>query len=231
MIEMFFHGGSGNRSTIPYYTVLFAAWCCAILFVKWRKIALQRRALRLDIVPTTSEFVLSPVTAGQIIARMYELVDNPRQFILLNRIERAVSNLKNLGRVSDVSAVMTMQADNDDQYVESSYTLLKGFIWAIPVLGFIGTVLGLSQAVGGFGVVVGQGAGVEKLKESLGGVTSGLAVAFETTLIALVAALGIQIIMTMIKKNEEDFLDECSDYCHRHIVSKLRTVGVESETE
>ena len=31
--------------------------------------------------------------------------------------------------------------------MDTSYLMLSGFVWAIPVLGFIGTVLGLSDAI------------------------------------------------------------------------------------
>ena len=114
--------------------------------------------------------------------------------------------------------------------MDSSYTLVKGLIWAIPVLGFIGTVLGLSQAVGGFGAVVSSGADLETLKNALGGVTSGLGTAFETTLIALVAALVVQLLMTLLMRKEEQFLDECSRYCYENVTSKLRIFG-EGETD
>ena len=113
-------------------------------------------------------------------------------------------------------------AENDANLVESSYTLTKGLIWAIPVLGFIGTVLGLSQAVGGFGSVVSSGADLETLKEALGGVTSGLGIAFETTLIALVAALIVQLLMTLLMRKEEEFLDACATYCYANVTSKLK---------
>jgi len=228
-INMFFHGGPENRSTIPYFIVFLSAWSLAILFIKSRKLKLQEKALKLDIVPIDADFVLAPNSASQIMNEMYEKVDDPQRFLLLNRIPRSISNLKNIGRISDVAENLGAQAENDENYLESTYTLIKGFIWAIPVLGFIGTVLGLSEAIGGFGKVVSQGANLDKLKDSLGGVTAGLAIAFETTLIALVFALIIQLILTMLKKKEEDFLDECSDYCHKNIISRLKTVGLRDE--
>jgi len=70
-----------------------------------------------------------------------------------------------------------------------------------------------------------------ELRASLQIVTGGLAVAFETTLIGLVAAVMIQLLLTALKRKEELFLDECSEYCHRHIVSKLRTIPVEEEAQ
>lgn len=221
-VNMFFHGGPRNRCVIPYFTVFLTGWSVAILLIKAHKLAVQRRALTLRVVPEDPDFVLCPRTAADIIQRLYRQVDAPRRFILLDRIERSLANLKNIGRVGDVADGLAAQAECDENYLESTYTLVRGFIWAIPVLGFIGTVLGLAQAIGGFGNVVAKGAEIGALKTSLGSVTSGLSVAFETTLIALVAALGVQLAMTMLKQQEEDFLDACSDYCHRHIVAKLR---------
>ena len=149
--------------------------------------------------------------------------------MVLWRIERALSNLRNIGRVADVSSFISDMSESDASYVENSYTLPKGLIWAIPVLGFIGTVLGLSQAVGGFGAVVAGGADLDALKGALGGVTGGLATAFETTLIALVAALIIQLLMTLLQHKEEEFLDDAAAYCHRNLTSRLKMLDVQDE--
>ena len=222
LIEMFFHGGRENRSIIPYFIVFLSSWSLAILMIKTLKIKLQEQCLAIDIVPNDSSFVLSPDTSKDIKLKLLENVDNPKQFLLFNRIDRSLSTLKNIGRASDFIDVFRVQSENDESYIESSYTLIRGFIWAIPVLGFIGTVLGLSQAIGGFGKVVSQGAELAELKSSLGLVTGGLATAFETTLIALVASIIIQLLLTFIKKREEDFLDNCEDYCHKNIISKLK---------
>ena len=224
--EMFF-----ERGAIPYFIVGLSGWSLAILFVKWRKLVLQKLALRHSIVPDEPDFVLSPNTTDDIIRRLYELASNPKQFLLLNRIERSVSNLKNIGRVADVDDIMRSQAENDENYIDSTYTLIRGFIWAIPVLGFIGTVLGLSAAIGGFGSVLSSGGEIQQLRSALQGVTGGLAIAFETTLIGLVAAVVIQLILTVVRNQEDRFLDECSEYCHRHIISKLRTIPVEENLE
>ena len=47
MVNMFFHGGPENRSTIPYYTVLLSCWCLAFLLIKWRKLCVQKKALKI----------------------------------------------------------------------------------------------------------------------------------------------------------------------------------------
>ncbi len=231
MVNMFFHGGPENRSTIPYYTVLLSCWCFAFLLIKWRKLCVQRKAFSLTLVPNDPDYVISPMNAQEIISSINEQACKGADFMVLWRIECALSNLRNIGRVSDVSSLLSDLAEKDSEYVENSYTLPKGLIWAIPVLGFIGTVLGLSQAVGGFGNVVAGGADLNALKNALGGVTGGLATAFETTLIALVAALIIQLLMTFLQQNEEDFLDECSSYCHKNLTSRLKMIDIREELD
>ena len=62
------------------------------------------------------------------------------------------------------------------------------------------------------------------IRASLQGVTGGLATAFETTLIALSFTLMLQLGITFQQKREMAFLDECNDYCHSNIVSKLRLI-------
>ena len=144
--------------------------------------------------------------------------------MLFNRILRALSNLKNLGRVADVEIIIRTQSDMDHNVLESSYTILKGIIWAMPVLGFIGTVLGLSEAIGGFGSVLAAGGELSALRDSLRGVVAGLSVAFGTTFDGLITTLVLQIILSFFRKAEEEFHEACDDYYHRYLVSRLRMV-------
>lgn len=218
-----------DRGFTPYVMTVLFAWSGIIMVFKWRKLKLQSKSLLMQITPSEPDFVLSTTTVGSVLTRMFDLVDDPKAFVLFNRVHVALSNLKNLGRVGDVDEMLQSQAEMDQSGMETSYSLIRGFIWAIPVLGFIGTVMGLSQAVGGFGEVLGKNASPDQLASSLRLVTSGLATAFETTLVALLFALFLQLVATFLQKNEEEFLDLCAEYCQRHIVSKLRLMPFESE--
>jgi biopolymer transport protein ExbB/TolQ len=217
----------GNLWTIGP-TMLFFFWSMVFLFLKSRKIRFQTRALDLAAVPQQSDFTLNESTARTVLDRLHTIVDHPRHFLLLNRIDRALSNLHHLGGLSDVSTILRGQAENDENHIASSYTLVNGLVWAIPVLGFIGTVQGLSIAIGNFTKTLQSAADLAAIKANLQGVTSGLATAFETTLVALVCALIIQLYATFLQQQESDFMDQCSDYCHTHVVSKLRLARLET---
>ena len=202
--------------------VFFFFWSMAILFLKSRKVSFQAKALDLTAVPQQADFVITEATAKTVLNRVHNLVDHPRHFVLFNRIERALSNLSNLGGVTEVSTIMKSQAENDEDQMASSFTLVNGMVWSIPVIGFIGTVRGLSLAIGNFSDTLQSSGDLNAIKDSLQGVTGGLSTAFETTLVALVLALIIQLAITFIQQKETAFLDECNDYCHSHVMSKLR---------
>lgn len=211
------------RGFTPYLMVFLAFWSLAILFLKWTKIRLQHKALKIFILPTAT-FVLSPNTVDQVMQNIHSAVEQPKHFFLFNRIIGALSNLKNIGMISDVSDILRSYNEQDAEAVETSYGILNGFLWAIPVLGFIGTVQGLSVAIGEFGSVLREGGNMEALTGSLQKVTGGLATAFETTLVALVLALFLHLCATAMRKAEEELLHACSEYCNQNIVAHLRMI-------
>lgn len=211
-----------ERGWTPYAMVALFVLAIVILFVKWCKLAFQRKAFKIELIPVGNNFALTSDTALDVIKTLNESVDDPKRFVLFNRIERALLNLKNVGNLSDVSEMLRAQAENDESHMDSSYGLLSGIIWVIPILGFIGTVVGLSGAIGGFGAVLNTDASVSSLRDGLAPVTSNLGIAFDTTFVALVLAMIIQMMMTFLRKQEELFLDACRDYAHVNIISRLR---------
>jgi biopolymer transport protein ExbB/TolQ len=211
-----------ERGPCPYPIMFLFFWALTLLLLKWRKLVFQQRVFGLSIMPQEPEFVLTPATAREVRDRMCLLVDNPHNFVLFNRIDLALANLHNIGHTADVAAILRVQAENDEAQIASSYGVIQGFMWCIPVLGFIGTVLGLSQALGAFTDTLQAGGDLAAIRASLKSVTGGLATGFETTLVALVCAFTLQLIVSFMQTLESQFLDNCNDVCSRQIAGKLR---------
>jgi biopolymer transport protein ExbB/TolQ len=220
-----------NRGFTPYAMTLLFFWSLSILMIKWQKLRFQKKSLAISVIPQDFDFVLSVSTVDQVLSKIMSSIDDPKHFVLFNRIFTSLSNLRNLGRVSDVDEMLRSHAEVDESTMETSYSLLRGFIWATPVLGFIGTVMGLSVAIGGFGEVLSKTSDPKELASSLQGVTGGLSTAFETTLLALLFALILQLLTTFLRKGEEEFLDDCSQYCQRNIVGKLRIMPFDNNRD
>jgi biopolymer transport protein ExbB/TolQ len=216
---------------IPIPVIVFTVWCLAFLVLKSLKIKAQRAVLAAPLLPTANTFTLTAETADAVVDRIDAIADEPERFLYLARVRGVLRMMRNLGRVGDVDELLASRAEQDEASNDSGYTVLRGFIWAIPVLGFIGTVLGLTEAMGQFGATlasVQDGAGasqVSALVQNLTGVLDGLKTAFVTTGQALVAVLIIQLVMIAVKRADEQLLDDIQGTCTRTIVARVRLSG------
>ena len=122
-----------ERGWTPYVMVALFVLAMTILFIKWRKLSFQEKAFKVELVPAGNNFSLTPDSALDVIRTLNEAVDDPKRFVLFNRIERALLNLRNVGNLSDVSEMLRAQAENDESHMDSSYGILSGIIWAIPI--------------------------------------------------------------------------------------------------
>ena len=90
-----------------------------------------------------------------------------------------------------------------------SYALSRYLNWAVPILGFIGTVLGISLAADGIQSIISSDKGVSEFSGQLGQAIAPLGIAFDTTLVALSLSMFMMLIQTMLQKWEDSIL---SDY-------------------
>ena len=86
---------------------------------------------------------------------------------------------------------------------EESYLLPRYIGWAVPILGFIGTVLGISLAADGIRRIISSDAGLSSLSSDLGGAIAPLGIAFDTTLIALSLSVVLTLLLSLVQRTEE----------------------------
>ena len=89
---------------------------------------------------------------------------------------------------------------------EESYLLPRYISWAVPILGFIGTVLGISLAADGIRRIIGSDAGLSGLSSDLSGAIAPLGIAFDTTLIALSLSVVLTLFLSLVQRDEERVL-------------------------
>lgn len=101
-------------------------------------------------------------------------------------------------------------AIKEREYLKGSYSLPRFMVWAIPILGFIGTVWGISNGIAHFSDAMTSTNSVtdvsSMLKENLPLVTNSLATAFDTTLLALLLSIPLMMFMLSLEKEEEAYL-------------------------
>ncbi|MDB6154083.1 MAG: hypothetical protein JWL90_2536, partial [Chthoniobacteraceae bacterium] len=135
--------------TVSFANTLFFCWAMAICYLKWKKLQHQRTAMLLDVLPMELGKQINAQNVGKFVDHLYRLPVNLRDSLMVNRIRKALEFFAVRQNVTDVSAMMVSQSAIDGSRIMGSYILLRAFLWAIPLLGFIGTVVGLSHAIGG----------------------------------------------------------------------------------
>lgn len=210
-----------ERGQIQYAITLLFFWALVILVFKVLQLMNQQAAFSLNIIPADIK-VIRVSDSGKILDNINNLAKAPRENILLNRIWIALEHFRSQGKVEKVDEILQYQGEIDMENMESSYTIFKVFIWAIPILGFIGTVLGIGSAVGGFSDFTKTALEIDQIKTALDVITGGLSVAFDTTLLGLVCALILMLPGTALQKMEGVFLVNIEKFCLENLLNRFQ---------
>jgi hypothetical protein len=87
--------------------------------------------------------------------------------------------------------------------------------WAIPAIGFLGTVRGLATSL----TLGGQTQ--KDIGVFINDATHHLNVAFDCTLVALALSLVLMFLLHSVQRDEEALVIDCQQYCLEHLVSRL----------
>ncbi|MBQ9344776.1 MAG: MotA/TolQ/ExbB proton channel family protein [Kiritimatiellae bacterium] len=141
--------------------------------------------------------------------------------ILFSRLERAIAlwlSSKDLGRVT---GWMSGESSRDANVTDMTYTIPRTMMWAIPIFGFIGTVQGLSSAVGGFADFLSGAAELAAIKGAIADVTIGLGVAFDTTFLALVLVAIVQFPLAGLQRRESNLFGNIDSFLGESFADRL----------
>jgi biopolymer transport protein ExbB/TolQ len=213
---MFFQEGQ-VIAWAPPLEVFLTSWALAIVVLKYGEHRKQERMFSSDILTKLPQ-AISPAAAREWVEEFQPRATQKRLFFAPHRISRLLAHFGQHCNRSDLSALLVSQSDIDVSTVNSSYSTLRVFIWAIPIVGFIGTVIGIGDAISGFAELNDP----NQLQEQLRPITSGLAGAFETTLIALLFSIVLMFPTSWCQKIELRLLNRLDDFCNEQLLHRLR---------
>tara|TARA_B100000945_G_scaffold274758_2_gene238330 strand:+ start:324 stop:1499 length:1176 start_codon:yes stop_codon:yes gene_type:complete len=220
---------SGRISETIFSLIL---WSLFLIFFKWRQYHKQHHAY----AAFRNQLLHDSLSKGIFVKNVDEKILEISQFmqeqkvkkfqdsVIFRRVRRTLRHLKAIPKKEEITYILNYQAEIDHNRMQSGYSLLNVFIWAIPILGFIGTVFGIGQSIGEFSDFIRSTDGTDlnaQMRSALGGVTSGLSVAFSTTFIALVGVVPIMMLSSSLRKREEDLLLSVEEYCLEDLLPNL----------
>jgi flagellar motor component MotA len=208
-----------DRGWVNWAETFLFIWGMTILFMKLKKNQHQERATLLELFPARIGKEIHRENVGEFIDNVYRTPLTLRDSLFVNRIRKALELFEKRGDNTEVASFLSTQSDIDANRSTGSYSLLKVFLWAIPILGFIGTVMGLSTAVGS--LAMGDNADPEALKQSINSLTGGLGVAFDTTLLGLILSMLMSFPMAAVQKKEDETLTLIDAFTTEKLLPKL----------
>jgi len=211
-----------ERETYPLtvQTIMWVVFALGLgeLFVRWREARAEKRQLAMGYLPEDESTVLQAPDLRQIYARAREqaLPDGPAAGRFLPRlIQRVILQFQASGSVEQSSTLLNSSLELFLHEIDLRYAMIRYIVWLIPSLGFIGTVIGISLALGFAGQVDLQDPSL------LAELTKRLAVAFNTTLLALVMSAVIVLIQHVVQARDEGALNEVGQYCLDNLINRL----------
>lgn len=219
-----------KRGWPQYVTTLLMFWCLGLLILKWINLRKQRSAMLIQALPTDIDEEINPANLKSFHDHIINFPKALRNTYIVNRIRKALEFFYVRQNNPEVAQMITAQSEVDAAKVSSSYSMVKVFLWAIPIMGFIGTVLGIGNAIGGFGAVFGAGEGgdMSQIKEPLLAVLGSMGVAFDTTLLALVFSIILSFPASGLQNEEDDLVTDVDEYCIDHLLKRLNDGGASS---
>jgi biopolymer transport protein ExbB/TolQ len=209
-----------QRSTYPFTIQTFEwlafGFCLGELAMRVRDAGADRAQLRLGLLPEDETTVLQAPELRQIYARArLALRQSSRPFFLPRLIQRAVLQFQANHSVGEATGILTASLELFQHEIDLRYSMIRYTIWVLPTLGFLGTVLGISQAL--------RFAGAANPRDPtlLHELTQILAVKFDTTLVALSLAAVLVLAQHLIQRYEEAALNAAGQYCIDNLLNRL----------
>ena len=203
----------------PVEWVEVLMFCCAAsaLAAKVWQHGRERRAGRYDLLPPWDGNPAPVAEAGKLLAGLNRLPAGLQRTLLVRRVGAVLGFLCRRGSAAELDDQLRALADGDSVALDNSYSLIRFITWAIPILGFLGTVLGITMAI--------SGVTPEKLENNMNQVTDGLAVAFDATALALGLTMLTMFLSFVVERLEQGALEEVDRYVDRHLAHRFERSG------
>jgi biopolymer transport protein ExbB/TolQ len=196
-------------------------FCCALAALGaklWQSLH-ERRVCQMDVVPPWDGKIVQPTEAPKLLAGLRRLPVLLQNTYLVQRVANVLDFLCQRQSAAELDDHLRTLTDNDSLALEASYSLTRFITWAIPILGFLGTVLGITGAI--------AGVTPEKLEKDISELTGGLALAFDATALALALTMITMFCSFLVERQEQGVLEDVDRYIDRHLAHRFERTSVE----
>lgn len=187
-------------------------WALAIMGYKGRRTMSEQELLGrrlLDIPEGTS---VLPEDAREYSRSLEALPDKEQDYLLPRTLLSALQRFATTGSIQAVSDTIRENCEVESDRLDSEMSMVRYIAWAIPSIGFIGTVRGIGDALG---------QAYKAVEGDISGVTVSLGVAFNSTFVALVLSIVIMFCLHQLQLSQERLVLDCQRYSDKRLLRHM----------
>ncbi len=188
-------------------------WAFAIIIYKAVATYRQRRLLDTELILLAEDMRILPQDTRELSRKIQALPRAVQSFLLPRTLTIALQRFAATGNIQDVSTSVREVSESEAERLESELSIIRYIAWAIPSIGFIGTVRGIGDALG---------QAHKAVEGDITGVTQSLGVAFNSTFIALVISIVLMFFIYQLQLMQERLVLDTEYYCDEHLIRHLQ---------
>ena len=189
-------------------------WALAIMAYKGVMTIKDRALLKKDFIPLKEGMRILPEDTRDLSRNIQALPPQQQRALLPRALLAALQRFGSTGNIRDVSEATHAYCSAEGERLESELSMIRYIAWAIPSLGFIGTVRGIGDALG---------QAHKAIEGDIFGVTKSLGVAFNSTLIALLISIFLMFIVHQLQLLQERYVLDTEAYCEENLTRHLQS--------
>jgi len=193
--------------------IIMGLWVISIIGLKIRLALHERRMLDRSILDIPEGTSILPEDIRQYVRSVQAVLTGEQGFLLPRALLTALQRFGSTRNVQDVSNAVKEVCEEESSRQDSELSMVRYILWAIPSIGFIGTVRGIGDALSQAQAAV-QG--------DITGVTSSLGVAFNSTLIALLISILIMFLTHQLQLMQDRLVLDTRNYCDNNLIRHMQ---------
>ncbi len=191
--------------------IILMFWGCFLILSKCRAILRDNYLFSVDLLEETAGESLVP---EKVIEKLdTELSVDRSAAPLIQTLRSALWRYAGTGNVQNLSDAIESSVEALAVRQDAENSMIRYLIWAIPSIGFIGTVRGIGEALS---------LADKALAGDLAGMTNSLGVAFNSTLVALLISILLMFLFHQLQRLQDGQLVDIQAYCDRFLLARIR---------
>ncbi len=193
--------------------LILMLWAFSIMGFKVWNNAQERRMIKREVLSISEGTSVFPEDSRTYMRPLQALDDEDRERLLPRTLLIALRRFESTKDVQNVAESVKAACDSENDKLDSELSVIRYIAWAIPSIGFIGTVRGIGEALSQAYLAV-QG--------DIAGVTESLGIAFNSTFVALVISIVVMLCVHQLQRVQEQLVIDSQTWCDEHLIRHMQ---------